>query len=61
MDRCARAHAWLCGRDYVTPEDVQHMAYPVLRHRLLRSYEAQAEGIAADTIIEHLIAQVACA
>ncbi|MGF1689004.1 MoxR family ATPase [Photobacterium japonica] len=61
LDRCARAHAWISGRDYVTPEDVQAMAYPVLRHRLLRSYEAQAEGIAADTIVEHLIAQVACA
>ncbi|MGF1715569.1 AAA family ATPase [Photobacterium chitinilyticum] len=61
LDRCARAHAWLCGRDFVTPEDVQQMAYPVLRHRLLLSYEAQAEGIAADTIISQLIAQVACA
>jgi len=61
LDRCARAHAWLCGRDFVTPEDVQQMAYPVLRHRLLLSYEAQAEGIAADTIVSQLIAQVACA
>lgn len=61
LDRCARAHAWLSGRDFVTPEDIQQMAYPVLRHRLLMSYEAQAEGIAADTIISQLIAQVACA
>ncbi|PSW21786.1 MoxR family ATPase [Photobacterium sanctipauli] len=61
LDRCARAHAWLDGRDYVVPEDIQQMAYPVLRHRLLLSYEAQAEGIAADTIISTLIAQVACA
>ncbi|MCW8330196.1 MoxR family ATPase [Photobacterium sp. SDRW27] len=61
LDRCARAHAWLNGRDFVTPEDVQQMAYPVLRHRLLTSYEAQAEGIAADTIVSQLIAQVACA
>ncbi|MGB2147572.1 MAG: AAA family ATPase, partial [Vibrio toranzoniae] len=38
LDRCARAHAWLAGRDYVTPQDVQAMAFPVLRHRLLRSY-----------------------
>ena len=43
LDRCARAHAWLSGRDYVTPEDVQTMAFPVLRHRLLRSYHAQAD------------------
>lgn len=61
LDRCARAHAWLSGRDFVTPEDIQQMAYPVLRHRLLLSYEAQAEGIAADTIVSQLIAQVACA
>ena len=61
LDRCARAHAWLSGRDFVTPEDVQLMAYPVLRHRLLLSYEAQAEAISADTIVEQLISQVACA
>ncbi|KXF79889.1 AAA family ATPase [Enterovibrio coralii] len=59
LDRCARAHAWLAGRDFVTPDDVQAMAYPVLRHRLLLSYEAQAEGIAADSVVSHLIEQVA--
>ena len=61
LDRCARSHAWLNGRDFVTPEDVQLMAYPVLRHRLLLSYEAQAEAISPDTIVEQLISQVACA
>lgn len=61
LDRCARSHAWLNGRDFVTPEDVQLMAYPVLRHRLLLSYEAQAEAISPDTIVEQLITQVACA
>ncbi|HIF9094770.1 TPA: AAA family ATPase [Photobacterium damselae] len=59
LDRCARAHAWLQGRDFVTPEDVQTMAFPVLRHRLLLSYEAQAEGIISDRVIEHLLEQVA--
>ncbi|WP_188013024.1 AAA family ATPase [Photobacterium damselae] len=59
LDRCARAHAWLQGRDFVTPEDVQTMAFPVLRHRLLLSYEAQAEGIASDRVIELLLEQVA--
>ncbi|WP_188007242.1 AAA family ATPase [Photobacterium damselae] len=59
LDRCARTHAWLQGRDFVTPEDVQTMAFPVLRHRLLLSYEAQAEGIASDRVIEHLLEQVA--
>ncbi|MGL6260964.1 AAA family ATPase [Vibrio sp. WXL210] len=61
LDRCARAHAWLAGRDYVTPEDVISMAYPVLRHRLLRSYEAQAEGISAEQIIDRLLALVTSA
>ncbi|MGF1691971.1 AAA family ATPase [Photobacterium kagoshimensis] len=60
LDRCARANAWLNGRDFVTPEDVQLMAYPVLRHRLLLSYEAQAENVKPDTIITTLIEQVAC-
>ena len=58
LDRCARAHAWLHERDYVSPEDVQAIAYEVLRHRLLISYEAEAEGITADNVIEELIRQV---
>ncbi|MCG7495692.1 MoxR family ATPase [Vibrio sp. Of7-15] len=61
LDRCARAHAWLSGRDFVTPEDVQVMAYPVLRHRLLLSYEAQAEGIHPNIIVNKLITQVTSA
>ncbi|MDR9830064.1 MoxR family ATPase [Vibrio sp. FNV 38] len=61
LDRCARAHAWLAGRDYVTPEDVQKMAYPVLRHRLLLSYSAQAQGIKPDTIIDALLSMVGSA
>ena len=48
LDRCARAHAWLAGRDYVTPEDVHAIAADVLRHRVLLSYEAEAEGIDSD-------------
>lgn len=61
LDRCSRAHAWLAGRDYVTPEDVQAMAFPVLRHRLLRSYHAQAEGVTANQIVAHLISLVGSA
>ncbi|MEZ8152824.1 AAA family ATPase [Vibrio splendidus] len=61
LDRCARAHAWLAGRDYVTPQDVQAMAFPVLRHRLLRSYHAQAEGVTASQVIAHLISLVGSA
>jgi MoxR-like ATPase len=59
LDRCARAHAWLAGRDYVSPEDVQTMAFDVMRHRLILNYEAEAEGITADRFIAELINQVA--
>ena len=59
LDRCARAHAWLAGRDYVGPEDVQAMAFDALRHRILLNYQAQAEGITADRVIEELIARIA--
>ncbi|OEF23287.1 AAA family ATPase [Vibrio rumoiensis] len=61
LDRCARAHAWLSGRDFVSPEDVQAMAFPVLRHRLLLSYQAQAEGITSNRVIAELLAQVGSA
>ena len=56
LDRCARASAWLAGRDYVTPEDIQSIAFDVLRHRLILTYEAEAEGIDSDRVIEKLIA-----
>lgn len=59
LDRCARAKAWLSGRDFVTPDDVMQVAFPVLRHRLLLSYEAQAEGIRADLVINRLLNVVA--
>ncbi|MCI0507885.1 MAG: MoxR family ATPase [Gammaproteobacteria bacterium] len=59
LDRCARAHAWLAGRDYVDPQDIQNMAYDVLRHRILVSYEAEAEGITPDRFIETLISRIA--
>ena len=58
LDRCARAHAWLSGRDFVTPEDVQAMLPDVFRHRLLLHYEAEAEGLSTDQVIEHLLQQV---
>ncbi|NND37231.1 MAG: MoxR family ATPase [Gammaproteobacteria bacterium] len=59
LDRCARAHAWLAGRDYVAPEDIQAVAYDVLRHRLILRFEAEAEGITADRVIGELIARIA--
>ncbi|MDD5034240.1 MAG: MoxR family ATPase [Methylococcaceae bacterium] len=59
LDRCSRAKAWLDGRDFVTPEDIQAIAFDVLRHRLILSYEAEAEGISADHFIRELIRRVA--
>jgi MoxR-like ATPase len=58
LDRCARAHAWLNGRDFVTPEDVHAVAHDVLRHRVLLSYEAEAEGVTADKLIGGLLERV---
>ena len=58
LDRCARAKAWLAKRDYVAPEDIQEMAFDVLRHRLILSYEAEAEGMTTDDVIKELIARV---
>lgn len=58
LDRCARAKAWLSERDYVVPEDIQEMAFDVLRHRLILSYEAEAEGMTTDDVIKELIARV---
>jgi MoxR-like ATPase len=61
LARAARAKAWLDGRDFVSPEDIQQLAYPVLRHRLLLSYQAQAKGIQADAVIQRLLELVAFA
>jgi MoxR-like ATPase len=58
LDRCSRAHAWLAGRDYVTPEDVQGMAHDVLRHRILLGFEAEAAGRTPNEIIDTLLARI---
>jgi len=58
LERCARANAWLAGRDFVTPDDVRVMAPDVLRHRVLPSYEATAEGWDGDRLVEALIDRV---
>jgi len=55
LDRCARAHAWLHGRDYVSPEDMHAVAFDVLRHRVLLSFEAEAEGVDTDHFIRELL------
>ena len=55
LDLCARAHAWLAGRRYVTPEDVQAVLFDVLRHRFGLSFEAEANGLTADDILSQLL------
>ena len=59
LDRCARAHAWLAGKDYVSPDDIQAVAHSVLRHRILLSYEAEADGVNTDQVIDKLIELIA--
>jgi MoxR-like ATPase len=58
IERGARALAWLAGRDFVTPEDVQTIAPDALRHRLLLDYGAQARGITAQTCVDELLRRV---
>jgi MoxR-like ATPase len=58
LDRCARAQAWLQGRDYVSPQDIQAVVFDTLRHRILLSFEAEAEGLSSDDIIHELIRRV---
>jgi len=59
--RTAKARAWLNDREYVMPEDIISNLYPVLRHRLILSYEAEAQGIDANKVIQEIINQVAIA
>jgi len=61
LDRCARAHAWLAGRDFVSPEDIQAMFFDVLRHRLILSFEAEAAGIDQDRVLQRILDVVAVA
>ncbi|MDX1800860.1 MAG: MoxR family ATPase [Marinobacter sp.] len=55
LDRCSRALAWLDGRDFVSPDDIRTMVFDVLRHRLLLTFEAEAEGMTPDRVIQRLI------
>jgi MoxR-like ATPase len=59
IDRCARSHAWLNQRDFVSPDDIQAVAHDCLRHRLILSYEAEADGVTTDKVIDELLARVA--
>lgn len=59
LDQCSKAHAWLAGRNYVTPEDIHAIAHDVLRHRVLLTYEAEAEGVSPDDFVDELLRLVA--
>lgn len=61
LDKCARAQAWLNGKDFVDPDDVRSIVHSVLRHRLVLSYDAMADGITADQVIDEILKQVAVA
>ena len=54
-------HAWLDGRDHVVPDDVRAVIHDCLRHRLILSYDANAEGMSADQVIDALVKKVAVA
>ncbi len=58
LDRCARVHAWMRGSEFVTPFDVQSVAHDVLRHRIILSYDAEAEGYTSDELITSLLNKV---
>ena len=54
----SKAEALMNGRDYATPKDVRNVAYPVLRHRIILNYEAEAEGVTSDNIIKHILGKI---
>lgn len=58
LDKCAKINAWLKGRDFVIPEDIHDVVYDVLRHRIILSFEAQAEGLKSDDIIANILKMV---
>ncbi len=61
LDKCARVHAWLNGRDHVLPDDVRAIAHGVLRHRIALSYEANADGVSSNAVIDEILKLVAVA
>jgi len=58
LDRCARAYAWLQGKDFVSPDDVQAVLHDCLRHRLILSFEAEASGVTSNKVIDALLSAV---
>jgi MoxR-like ATPase len=61
LDKCSRAHAWLQGRDHVTPDDVRAVVHDCLRHRVSLSYEASAAGLTSHKVVTEIVKAVAVA
>ncbi|WP_428527507.1 AAA family ATPase [Roseibium sp.] len=59
LDKCGRTHAWLSGRDYVDPLDVQAIVHDVFRHRLTLSFEAEGDGRTPDQVVDEIVRNVA--
>ncbi len=59
LDKSSRAYAWMQGKDFVDPDDVRSIVHAVLRHRLILSYEAVADGISTDQVVDEIVKQVA--
>lgn len=58
LDRCARANAFLQGRDHLLPEDIHSVIHDVLRHRIILTFEAEAEGLTVDQVVDQLLQKV---
>lgn len=61
LDRCARAHAWIQGKDFVSPDDIQAVFFDVLRHRILLTFEAEASGVTPDKVLTTILERVPAA
>ena len=59
IDRACRTHAWMNGKDFVTPDNIRAIVHDSLRHRLILSYEANADGITPDHVLDEILQQVA--
>lgn len=59
IDRASRTHAWMNGKNFVDPDNIRAVVHDCLRHRLILSYEANADGITSDHVIDEILKQVA--
>jgi MoxR-like ATPase len=56
--QAAKAHAFLSGRGYVTPDDIKEIAMDILRHRVIITYEAEAEEMTSEQVVQHILDEV---